>query len=86
MSGAGVRGMCVVSIVAVLEGDLIEVFEGAARSEQALRDALRDLSAACAVRGGDDLYNAEVLWTPSSADESLFLDEMLLDFPELMAL
>jgi len=32
------------------------------------------------------VYNAEVLWTPSSADEALFKDEMLVDFPELLAL
>ena len=83
---SGVRGMCVVSIVVVLEGDLTTVFEGAADSEQKMRDALTDLGGACLVRGGDALYNAEVLWTPSSADEALFKDEALVDFPELMAL
>ena len=82
----GVRGMCVVSVVVCLEGDLTQVFDGAALSEGSMRDALRDISAASLVRGGDALYNGEVLWTPSSADESLFKDDMLLDFPELMAL
>lgn len=82
----GMRGMCVVSIVVCLEGDETALFEGAALSEAGLRNALRDLATRCGVRGGDLVYNAEVLWTPSSADESLFKDDMLLDFPELLAL
>ena len=82
----GVRGMCVVSIVVCLEGDETELFADAAASEPRLRTALRDLATRCGVQGGDLVYNAEVLWTPSSADEALFKDEMLVDFPELLAL
>ena len=64
----GVRGMCVVSIVVCLEGDETELFADAAASEPRLRTALRDLATRCGVQGGDLVYNAEVLWTPSSAD------------------
>ena len=80
----GVRGMCVVSIVVCLEatrrrsrrgGVGAAAADGAARPRDAVRRA-----------GGDLVYNAEVLWTPSSADEALFKDEMLVDFPELLAL
>ena len=78
--------MCVVTLVAAIEGDRQDIFEGAAASEASLRTALRTLAAASGVRGGDAIYNAEVLWTPSSADEALFKNEMLLDFPELLAL
>ena len=85
-TAAGVRGMCVVSLVVALEGDLLDAFTDAARSEASLSDALADVAAACLVRGGDALYNAEVLWTPSSADEALFKDDALLDFPELLQL
>ena len=79
-------GFCVVSLVVALEGDLTTIFDGAASSITNLRVALGDISAAASVDDGYALYNAEVLWTPSSPDETLLRDEMLLDFPELLAL
>ena len=66
----GMRGMCVVSIVVCLEGDETELFADAAASEPRLRTALRDLATRCGVQGGDLVYNAEGLWTPSSADDA----------------
>lgn len=85
--GDAARGMCVVSLVVALENTaMAELFDRAATSERAMTEALRDLAAAALVRNGEELLNAEILWTPSSPDEALFRDEMLLDFPELLAL
>jgi len=79
-------GLCVVSVVVALEGDLRDVFDGASSSVGSLRRAFNDLASAATVQGGEELYNAEVLWTPSSPDEALLRDDMLLDFPELLAI
>jgi len=85
-TGGGVKGLCVVSLVFALEGDRAGDLAGAAASEAAMRDAVAAVAAAGAVRGGAELYNAEVLWTPSDAEEPLFAPEMVLSFPELLAL
>eukprot|EP00635_Sarcinochrysidales_sp_CCMP3193_P005808 CAMPEP_0118902138 /NCGR_PEP_ID=MMETSP1166-20130328/7558_1 /TAXON_ID=1104430 /ORGANISM="Chrysoreinhardia sp, Strain CCMP3193" /LENGTH=239 /DNA_ID=CAMNT_0006841339 /DNA_START=36 /DNA_END=755 /DNA_ORIENTATION=+ len=82
----GSGGLCVISLVVAIEGDVRDIFEGSSSSIRSLRAALTDLSATANVDGGYALYNAEVLWTPSSPKESLLRDEMLLDFPELLAL
>lgn len=85
-TAAGVKGVCVVSLVFALEGDFAAALEGAAASEAAMVSALTDVAAAARAKGGRDLFDAEVLWTPSSSDEALFAPEMLLAFPELLAL
>lgn len=79
-------GLCVVSIVCALEGDVTDIFEGAPMSTPALRNALTDLAGAVQIDDGYNLYNAEVLWTPSSAEETLLKEDTILDFPELLAL
>lgn len=79
-------GICVVSIICALEGDFVDLFESAPSSIPSLLNALTDLAGAVQIDGGYNLYNGEVLWTPSSPDETLFKEDVLLDFPELMAL
>lgn len=79
-------GICVISIVCALEGDFVDLFESAPSSIPSLLNALTDLAGAVQIDGGYNLYNGEVLWTPSSPDEALFKEDVLLDFPELMAL
>ncbi|KAJ1454976.1 hypothetical protein M885DRAFT_520887 [Pelagophyceae sp. CCMP2097] len=79
-------GMCVVSLITAIEGDCMWVFDGASTSARGLGETLRNLGAQALVAGGDELYNGEVLWTPSEPGEALFKDDMLLDFPELMIL
>ena len=74
-------GYCVVSLVIALEGDLRDIFDASSITD--LRQSFSDVAAAATVDAGDALYNAEVLWTPSSPDESLFREDLLLDFPEL---
>mmetsp|Transcript_7743 Transcript_7743/g.11718 ORF Transcript_7743/g.11718 Transcript_7743/m.11718 type:complete len:257 (+) Transcript_7743:12-782(+) len=79
-------GYCVASLIVALEGDLRSIFQGAANSVTDFRYALADLAAAATVDDGYSLFNAELLWTPSSPQETLLREDMLLDFPELLAL
>lgn len=79
-------GICVVSVVAALEGDLEDIFRNAPSSVRTLNNALTDLAGAAQINDGYNLYNAEVLWTPSSPDETLLREDAILDFPELILL
>ncbi|KAJ8599621.1 hypothetical protein CTAYLR_004695 [Chrysophaeum taylorii] len=79
-------GICVVSIVVALEGNLDDLFLATPSSAPSLRNILYDLASAVEVDEGEELYNAEVLWTPSSPSETLLREDMLIDFPELLAI
>ena len=84
---AGVEGpptIAVVCAIATLMGDCERetggVFQGDASSMQ---QALQEL--ASAARAEDAVFAFELLWVPGAEDEALDLDEVLMDWPALMA-
>jgi uncharacterized membrane protein len=76
--------LVVVSILAAVRGDKTDF--GSVASVGALKRALQLLAANVMLERGELLVAAEVLWTPSEADEVLTRPDMLLDYPELIDL
>lgn len=84
--GASTRGkptIAVVCIVGCLAGDREEAVTGSLQGDAGrLRDALQELAAAG--NGAGEVLAFELLWVPAEDEETIEMDDVLLDWPDLM--
>ncbi len=76
----------VVSLLLAIRGDRTSSQIGSIGGKPAsdLGNALQQMGSDVMSEGGDLLIAAELLWTPSEADEMLERRDAFLDYPELI--
>ena len=77
--------LVVVSLLLAIRGDRT-TFPSVAGSAAALRDALQLVVGDVMADSGDLVVAAELLWTPTEAEEVLDKRQLVLDYPELVDL